>query len=174
MARTLAARTLKINALVVIGLSLVAVSCAPYAYTARHVYFESIPGLDIYERSGAKGTDRTLFATQDVPIRYRLRTARYALELKTYLSGHEPVVVLRALSPLGATLRIQGSHVGEFDPAILRLQLPDYYPYSFNAEEALGAPLDVAILDAAGAVLGHEILRYKIRSRGIKYGVEGL
>ena len=160
---------------VVIALSWLTVSCAPYVHTARHVYFESIPGLEIYERSGVpKDIDRALFATRDLPVRYRLRTARYVLELKTPLGAHKTGVLLRAGLPQGGRLAIQGAHVFESDPAILRLQLPDYYPYSFEAEEAQGAPLDVTILDAAGAVIGHEILMYKIRSRGILYGVEGL
>ena len=150
------------------------VACAPYLHRYRHACFEEKNGLRVYERS-ATSTDtqgkKLTLARVGLPIKARVSRSAYELSIDTPLN-YMPVVFLKALTPDGRQLIVEGPHVIVLDPG--SGSAIEGYQYSFLVEEAQGAPLQITVRDSSGHILGSEVLQYIVRSRGIQYGIESL
>ncbi|HEU5136144.1 MAG TPA: hypothetical protein VFU13_13425 [Steroidobacteraceae bacterium] len=68
----------------------------------------------------------------------------------------------------GVVLNVEGAHVRRVHPDAEVLG----YQYSFMVEEAHGKPMELVIRAPDGSELGRERLTYKVRSRGVAYGIE--
>jgi hypothetical protein len=148
---------------------LLASGCSPYVIPCKQVCFEEENGLTVIERSplarDSQGKPLT-FAASDLAVRARLERPEYTVLVDTP-QGSIPLVFLNVVAPDGRALDIEGKHVHHVHPDALR------YSHSFDVREANGAPLEMVIRDPTGRVLGSETLRYRIRTAGVVYGIEG-
>ena len=82
------------------------------------------------------------------------------------------MVFISARDEKGIALQITGPHVKHV--AAGSASELEGYQYSFYVKEADDAPLSIEIKDAAGTVLGTELLPYEIVSRGHTYGIDSI
>jgi hypothetical protein len=150
---------------------LFASGCSAYVIPYKQVCFEEENGLTVIERSplarDSQGKPLT-FATSDLPVRARLERPEYSVLIDTPQGSGIPVVFLNVVAPDGRALDIEGKHVRHVHPDAVG------YSHSFYVREANGAPLEMVIRDPTGRVLGSETLRYRIRTAGVVYGIEGV
>jgi hypothetical protein len=157
-------------ALAFIAAMLLASGCSPYVIPYKQVCFEEENGVTVIERSplarDSQGKPLTS-ATSDLPVRARLERPEYTVLIDTP-QGSIPLVFLNVVAPDGRALDIEGKHVHHVHPDAVG------YSHSFYVREANGAPLEMVIRDPTGRVLGSETLRYRIRTAGVVYGIEGV
>lgn len=153
-------------------------ACTHYRFAYCHVDLEETAGLVVVERT--KGPEHTAGEhgpprMTEVPLRAALTRDRYRIEFETPIST-TPQLSLRVFAPgdglQSSPLRVEGLHVGRAHPrTTLESGVLLYY---FAVEEALGAPLDIEVRAANGALLGHERLTYRIQQLGVVSGTEWL
>jgi len=144
--------------------------CAPYRIDHEHVVFDDTPGLTILERSTeAVSSERKPLRNGKVgfPIKTVLKRERYEVHFDLP-PGSTPLLFLSVRTAQGTVLDVEGAYLRRVHPDAEVLG----YQYSYYVSEADGAPLEFVIRAPGGAELGKERLTYKIRSRGVAYGID--
>jgi hypothetical protein len=161
-------RTIFLAALAAVSLT----GCSPYRIDHLHLVFDDTPGLVVVERStdavDSEGKPLKRGRT-GFPTKARLERAGYTLQFDIPASS-TPMVFLAARSADGAVLAVEGAHLRHVHPDAVVLG----YEYTFMVEEADGKPLEFVIRGPDGIELGREKLAYRIRSRGVAYGIDSI
>ncbi|HEY6124033.1 MAG TPA: hypothetical protein VIV63_05235 [Steroidobacteraceae bacterium] len=161
---------MRLRTLTVVSGAVLLTACAPYRIDHRHLVLDETPGLVVLERS------TTAVDSQGEPLKSGkvgfptevvLKRERYDVLIELSPSS-VPMLFLSARTAQGTVLNVEGAHVRRVHPDAEVLG----YQFGFMVEEADGEPLEFVVRAADGTELGRERLTYKIRSRGVAYGIE--
>ncbi|WP_306600410.1 hypothetical protein [Geothrix sp. 21YS21S-2] len=140
-------------------------SCAPYADSRKHVWIQETSALTVTKRSGeAENRKGFAFAKGNLPIEAEFRGNGFKVVISTPVNP-EPVVFLEVKTAHGEPGMLSGPHLIAVQPN---------FHFSFLVREAKGEPLAFSVFDSRGHMLGSATIRYRMRSRGLSYGIEAI
>jgi hypothetical protein len=148
-------------------------ACAPYRIEHQHVVLTDEPGLEVLERSKPfehPPPEKVRRAKYGLPVLATLKRAGYTLTIETPGNQSSPLLFIGARAPSGENLRIEGPYLRSVHPAALEAN-PEL-PYTFWNHASEGAPLEFAVLDADGKLVGSERLDYEVVVTGVVWGFD--